>query len=399
MRIFLTGLVLVCGAMKTCSAMDILSKPLPGEWTSDLWGAKAYAEANHLPMLAVWTLNQPSCSGFRAALETSEFRKLMKDYRIVYVYYWDYDLWDTPEWRWCTSDCEVCTYPACRFYWPKEDGSVVSYQVDVDQWMFADKEFFKDSVAKRLVEKLQELLSTWSGAPEPPPEPCKPTAPQRSATSRSTWREAQRSVIAANPVWANSRIIQGVVMDGENPVGICKVRCGKVNRTGTAKVSAKLKFFDGRKSITLRAQRVTVDDTVSVAWTAGGGTTLDILPDAFTGSAGSLRLAAAAIGGDIAGWHALEIDTLTGDDGLIFEAKGKKWMFEAMAPIRKSKLSYNPKTALFKGTLKLENPLLPAGGKPRKSQARSLRVNGIVIDGALYGFAVLKDFKAVVRGQ
>ena len=398
-RIILTGLMLAWGTLQECGAMDLLAKPLPGEWTSDLWGAKAYAEANHLPMFAVWTLNGSSCDGFKAALETSAFRNLMKDYQIVYAYYWAGSWSDTPEWQWCTSDGEVCTYPACRFYWPKEDGSVVSCQVDVSQWMFAGDDFFKDVMAQRLVEKLQDLLSTWSGAPLPPPEPCRPPQPQQSVSSRQTWRAAQSAAAMDHSVWARSRTLQGVVVEGSDPVGICKVRCGKVNRKGTAKVSATLKFFDGRKNITLRSQRVAADDTVSVAWAAGGGTTLDISSGAFAGSSGSLQLASAAIGGDVAGGHVLKIENLTGEDGLAFEANGKKWTFAATSLIRKSKLGYNPKTALFKGTLKLVNPLSAADGKPQKSKARSLRVNGIVIDGAFYGFAIHKDFKAAVRGQ
>lgn len=398
-RVVLMGLALACGALQECGAMDLLTKPLPGEWTSDLWGAKAYAEANHLPMFAVWTLNRSSCAGFKAALETSAFRKLMKDYQIVYAYYWSGNWSDTPEWQWCTSDGAVCTYPACRFYWPKEDGSVVSCQVDVGQCLFADNEFFKDVVARQLVEELQNLLSTWSGAPKPPPEPCRPPQPQQSVSSRQTWRAAQSEAAANHSVWSRSRTLEGVIVEGGVPVGICKVRCGKVNRKGTAKVSAKLKFFDGRKSVSLRSQKVAADDTVSVAWPANDGTTLEVSSDAFVGTSGSLQLVTAAIGGDVVGGHALEIEALTDDGGLAFEAKGKKWMFEPTALIRKSKLSYNPKTALFKGTLKLVNPLSAADGKPQKSKARSLRVNGIVIDGAFYGFAVHKDFKAAVRGQ
>lgn len=398
-RIVLMALALACGALQECGAMDLLAKPLPGEWTSDLWGAKAYAEANHLPMFAVWTLNRASCAGFKAALETSAFRKLMKDYQIVYAYYWVGGWSDTPEWQWCTSDGEVCTYPACRFYWPKEDGSAVSCQIDVGQSMFADNDFFKDPVARRLVEKLQDLLSTWSGAPQPPPEPCRPPQAQQSASSRQTWRAAQGEAAAEHPAWARSRTLQGIVVEGIDPVGICKVRCGKVNRKGLAKVSATLKFFDGRKSITLRSQKVAADDIVSVAWPVNGGTALEISSGAFVGTSGSLRLVTATIGGGVAGAHAIQIENLTDGGGLAFEAKGKKWTFGATALIRKSKLGYNPKTALFKGTLKLQNPLSSADGKPQKSKSRSLRVNGIVIDGAIYGFAVQKDFKAVVRGQ
>ena len=205
-----------------------------------------------------------------------------------------------------------------------------------------------------------------------------------------------------------------------NPVvGIFELKCGKANKkTGVAKVSAVLTGIDGKKksykgeSVDVRSDIVTADI---------GGLSITINGDSFNGNEGlpgGLSVESLNAGGnwtrtdtkvyvDATNLPAGAVDALlpAGEPVL---AKGGKWAFNKASSVKLSKdktnlewdtsngktnlsglkLTYTPKTGLFKGSFKVY-ALEGFEGK-KKLKKYSAKVTGVVVDEKGYGQATIK---------
>ena len=221
--------------------------------------------------------------------------------------------------------------------------------------------------------------------------------------------------------WQKARTLRGVATRAmPNPVvGIFELKCGKANKkTGVAKVSAVLTGIDGKKksykgeSVDVRSDIVTADI---------GGLSITINGDSFNGNEGlpgGLSVESLNAGGN---WTRTDtkvyVDATNLPTGAVDAllpagepvlAKGGKWAFNKASSVKLSKdktnlewdtsngktnlsglkLTYTPKTGLFKGSFKVY-ALEGFEGK-KKLKKYSAKVTGVVVDEKGYGQATIK---------
>ena len=235
--------------------------------------------------------------------------------------------------------------------------------------------------------------------------------------------------------WQKARTLYGAAKRAigynDGNIGTCTVKCGKANKKGMASVSLTITPINGKKT-TYKSQKVDVTGSqVMVNWS---GFSLTINGDTFSGSdglSGGISVETADVGGLLygGGEFCLSETPTTIDDKWVqypeinvsedtletFTVAGKKWTFakaakmkwKACPPCRGGvcptcgpgewivdtskgktnisglKLTYNPKTGIFKGGYTLFT--WSTGGKKYKAN-----VNGVVINGIGYGEAVVK---------
>ena len=210
--------------------------------------------------------------------------------------------------------------------------------------------------------------------------------------------------------------LDGAVYDADGKVaGVVQLKVAKPNaKKHNAKVSGAVTLLDGKKR-TLKAAAFTVpaDAPISANLTVKGLGTLSLAigDDGFEGSVGAYTVASAKVGGkwtrtdarvyvEVTGVPAGTIEDLL-PDGEPVRAKGGKWAFDKAASIKYAKgvlsgytdpkkpnlsamkLTYTPKTGLFKGSFKL---YAIQGGKLKKY---TVKVTGVVVDGEGTGVAKL----------
>ncbi len=261
-----------------------------------------------------------------------------------------------------------------------------------------------------------------------------------------------RADISYGP-WQRARTLKGAWGEGCGGAadGIATLKCSKANKRGMAKVSLKIKPFAG-KTISYKSVSVDVSgggDVVvkwgskySVTIRSGGEFFGEPIYGDWRPSCSPNAVWSVALGGAMGGTHSIcfpdwmncwrgdysvdewywdgsEYDFLNVvglwakwqggmcvnyevtkrmDAGLLFTAAGKTWSFQAANDYPKMKVTYNPSTGEFKGTVKIEvGPLcMPLH---MKSKMKSLKIKGARIDGELFGIATIKSFKTPIEGQ
>ena len=227
---------------------------------------------------------------------------------------------------------------------------------------------------------------------------------------------------AVPEAWQKARTLKGKATRAlANPVvGIFELKCGKASKQGVAKVSATLTGLDGKKK-SYKAQ--SVDVTGKATTVNFDGLSVAIDGDSFSGGEGlpgGLSVSAANVGGDWARDGAKVYVDATGADlpaGTVAEllpdgepviAKGGKWAFNKAAGVKLSKdktsaerdtskgktnlsglkLTYTPKTGLFKGSFKVY--ALEGADGAKKLKKYTVGVTGVVVDGKGVGQAAIK---------
>ena len=152
-------LAVVSAMLFLTASADLISERIPregdvvtGRWHSDLRKARAYAEANGLPLVAAWSNGRfcSHCITFENSADSAVFKEWMKDSGIVFYFGCVYDgAYDSnfgigpsadkqegyqgESYKWCRiSDAnKTKNWPYVRVYWPKggvdvfNSGSVV----------------------------------------------------------------------------------------------------------------------------------------------------------------------------------------------------------------------------------------------------------------------------------
>ena len=216
-----------------------------------------------------------------------------------------------------------------------------------------------------------------------------------------------------------AKTLGGAVYDADGKVaGVVQLKVAKPNeKKRSVKVSGAVTLLDGKKR-TMKAASFTVPSDGPVSGSVNvkglGSLSLAVGDDGFQGSAGGYSVAAAKVGGKWTRTDAkvyAEAGTalpqgtverlLPGADGVPVRAKGGKWAFDKAASIKyrkgalsgdadpkrpnlsAMKLTYAPKTGLFKGAFKL---YAVQGGKLKKY---TVKVTGAVVEGAGTGVGKL----------
>jgi len=93
---------------------------VPGEWNASVTAGKVYAEANNMPMLAIFGSKFCShCHALQTACNTERFKAWVADMKPVMVFGMDENTK-----KFCKPDDSV-SLPFVAIYWPKPDGSNV----------------------------------------------------------------------------------------------------------------------------------------------------------------------------------------------------------------------------------------------------------------------------------
>ena len=208
-----------------------------------------------------------------------------------------------------------------------------------------------------------------------------------------------------------------------NVAGVVQLKVAKPNvRKGTAKVSGYVMPIDGKKAmLTTSTANVSATAPMNVTATARslGALTVKIGDDGFSGRVGNYTIFTANVGGNWTRTNAkVHVAASSLPDGTLKAllpngepvlAKSGKWAFNKGTSIKLSKdktkaewdtsggksnlssmkLTYTPKTGLFKGSFKVYALESAASGK-KKLKKYTANVTGVVVDGKGYGLATIK---------
>ena len=277
-------------------------------------------------------------------------------------------------------------------------------------------------------------MPTPTPAPTPEPEPTpEPVAPCYEVIEVKDIVDPYKAPKAVT--------LMGAVYDDCDVVGVVELKLGKVSK-GKSKISGSFTGLDGKK-ISIKAVTVTGIDgsaPVSVSLAVKGHGTMDVTigGSRFAGSlGGKYHVQSAAVGGAWAGGTAkatvdIEIGDLARFPGTLLTdflpdeetatVKNSKWSFAKAASVKWAKpkkgaalpelydeasgkgliidtskgktnlsglkLTYTPKTGIFKGSFKVY--ALEGSGKKTKLKTYTVNVNGFVLDGVGYGTATCK---------
>ena len=227
-------------------------------------------------------------------------------------------------------------------------------------------------------------------------------------------------------IWKKAQTVNGAVFKDGNAVGVIQVKVGKANKNGEVTVSGTITGLDGKK-LTTKRSKVEVDgETATATLTVRDGTTATVTVgnDGVSGSWNGAEIKVADVGGNwskdgakvyvdatSASLPAGTLETLW-PYGETVLAKGGKWAFNKAATVKLSKdktsaewdsskgktnlsglkLTYTPKTGLFKGSFNVY--AIEDGYNGKKLKKYKASVTGAVVDGQGYGQASIKSTAA-----
>ena len=143
---------------------------VPGVWHAGFSKCKAYAEANKVPMIAVWSNGDACghCYMFEQSVNHKYFKNWMKDSGMVFYFIHSGDGGDgaigSKVFHWCRNNKNTA-YPFVRIYWPagKVDIATVGDTVDGSK--------ANEAGAKKAVAYFQSKLKKFKPTPATPNSP------------------------------------------------------------------------------------------------------------------------------------------------------------------------------------------------------------------------------------
>lgn len=341
-----------------------------GEWNSDFDACKAYAEANHTPMVLFWASAAcGQCANLEKACNTPEFADWRTSRQFVMCFVQNNVT--VKDWARNSSG----KFPYCVAYWSKADGTVIN-----DKFT-GRPSFIKgaggSTLAQMFANRLDQAFAT-SGQPVSPtddPGNVNPAGPSGNVGNE----------------WKVARALKGGLFSADGRcLGMVLVKTGRANfTTKRARVSAKVTLADG-KNRTFSPIVVGVDTTTvaGMSKTRVGSMTVSItgadLGGTFTDANGVVyTIAPATLGGATAdGTYAFTLDqdpaTIKGlpvlgqflPKGVEFTSRRSRWIFGSRGSVRYNaaqggfvasstanaasvKLSYRKATGFFRGNFKV----------------------------------------------
>ena len=238
---------------------DVRTDVVPGEWTSNFTTAKAYAEANGIPMFVFFASSSCShCSAVKTAINSAEFVAWRKSRKLIMVAVDDNATvknFAKSAARWLQAE-KTGKYPYMRIYWPA--GGV---DCGANGYPYASIPGSGSTTQARIMNMIDKQLASWisgggsSGTGTGSVTPVTPVTPSEPVVGDE---------------WNRSRILYGAYYLDGALAGRIQVTAGKVSK-GQAKVKASIMGLDGR-SKRFAAKKATVDSTTKGTLSAAAGT-------------------------------------------------------------------------------------------------------------------------------
>lgn len=150
-----------------------VSKPTVGKWSSGFSAVKKYADANKIPLIAVWSNGDACghCTNFETTVMNATFKKWMASSGCVFWFGCSSDKtaddkFEGTGFKWARNS-KLTTYPFVRVWW--KAGKVDTYKSG-DDWTGGGTKG-----ASKFVTALQKLLKSFKPAEDKPTEPTTPT--------------------------------------------------------------------------------------------------------------------------------------------------------------------------------------------------------------------------------
>ena len=145
----------------------------PGVWTSDYYGALAYAEANNIPALVFWANTGCShCEAVEREMKNEPFLSWMNEHKLVMVFV-ESDA-KVKKWIKDNASSKITKFPYIAVYWPENSkGEMVlegfsGYKGQMSMYGASSK----DSNIQQIMDTVDFLLPDWEPNGEiPTPQP------------------------------------------------------------------------------------------------------------------------------------------------------------------------------------------------------------------------------------
>lgn len=348
----------LAGFVSADSINGVRTDVVPGEWTSSFAAAKAYAEANGVPLFVFFASSSCShCNAVKSAINSAEFVAWRQSRKIIMVAVDDnvqVKNFAKGAARWLQAN-KTGKYPYMRIYWPA--GGV---DVGCNGYPYNSIPGAGSTTQARIMNMIDTQLAKWisgggdaGGGTTVDPTPDTPSTP------------------VVGTEWKRARKLNGSFYDSEGRVaGRVIVSAGKVNAKGVAKIKAQVMGQNGRLR-TIPAKSFTVDSTTKGTISGVSGTyAFEITGSRISGNLvigdEKYTVTSAVTGGSLtAGTYEFDLDSfptvcqkypviepeLLLPLGQTFTSTATKWTF----PRKSVSIKYDSKTGEFEVT-KISNP-------------------------------------------
>lgn len=240
--VLFVGALLAAAVLRAGVVDGLSSGPVvPGEWNSNFSACKSYAEANGYPMLVFWSSpGCAKCNKMVTAVNSSTFVAWRQARRIVLAF----SEGDSTVKSFTKNSSGE--YPYMRIYWPAGNvdyrfsgrsstipasGTTLADQLInlLDSYLGAWDG--KGKAVSPTPAPVTPSQTTTGGKDSVKPSPA-PVTPSQT-TYMSLWSKA-RTILGIYET------------DEFSPAGVVTVKCGKANKSGVASVSMTIKKFDGK---------------------------------------------------------------------------------------------------------------------------------------------------------
>ena len=146
---------------------------VPGAWTSDFEGAKAYAEASNIPMIVFWANAGCShCEGIEKEMNKAYFTEWMNERKLLMVFVESNST--VKKWIKANARTTIKAYPYMAVYWPRNSaGELIlegfsAYKGNMGLYGASSK----DSNIQQIIDTIEYLIPDWDpNGVVPAPDP------------------------------------------------------------------------------------------------------------------------------------------------------------------------------------------------------------------------------------
>ena len=303
-------------------ALNVQSSVTPGVWCSDMYKAIEYAEANHMPLFAFYGVTGCAyCNKAQSMMEGADFKAWQAKRKIVMLYLHEEAWSDNDKWEFASMNWRVDAFPACRIYWPKDDGTTVDAAFLGRQGHTGAKGaiFYQE-----FINAIEKYIGSWSAAPAVTTlsfETTSAIAPEGSSDTKvSITRKGGTAAVQAT-VTADAKSGIKIVAGGKKVDSVTLTWRANDSGTKTLTVAAP---YDAKISASVVGQLTlsAVESTEAVPVEVKNATFTLTATDSFLDSLGSWAKDVAVVKGT---WSSTDDDLLeTTDAGGEFRIKAAK---------------------------------------------------------------------------
>ena len=157
-----------CASSALAGYISTQKAVVPGAWTSDFDGAKAYSEENGVPMIVFWANTGCShCEGIEKEMNKAAFLEWMDREEVLMVFVES----DSKVKKWIKSYARgtISSFPFMAVYWPEMGvyEGFSAYKGNMSMYGASSK----DSNIDQIIYTLDYLLSGWDPSADPVPAP------------------------------------------------------------------------------------------------------------------------------------------------------------------------------------------------------------------------------------